>query len=234
MTTRVEHATEAPLDAGTSESEEMYLITTAMAVEDGHEGPVPVPYLADELEVSRVSANEMVKKLVARGLVDYTPYKGVSLTGDGERIARTILRRRRLWSVFLSDQLGLTPKAADAVACEFEHITPADVAQRLSEFLGDPRLSPQGKPIPEPEIRPTATEPSQPLRDLRVGQQAEVVRVDGDAAGRSFLAEQGVAPGSHVTLLALAAQGGCLMSTSHGEMHLSADVADTITVVPIT
>ncbi|MCP4226088.1 MAG: metal-dependent transcriptional regulator, partial [Actinomycetia bacterium] len=75
--------------ASTSESEQMYLITIAMAAEEGHEGPVPVPRLAQALEVSRVSANEMVKKLAERGLVAYTPYKGADLTAEGAVIART-------------------------------------------------------------------------------------------------------------------------------------------------
>ncbi len=214
----------------TSESEEMYLITIAMAVEDGHQGPVPVPKLAEALHVSRVSANEMVKKLAARDLVAYVPYKGAVLSAEGERIARTILRRRRLWSVFLSERLGLTPQAADTVACEFEHITPGDVAQRLSEFLGDPRVSPQGKPIPLPADAAAAVPPSMPLVNVGVGASAEVVGVSGDAAQRSFLAEQGVVPGIEVTLLGLSDGGGCLLETMRGRVHLAAAVARDVSV----
>lgn len=218
----------------TSESEEMYLITIAMAVEDGAQGPVPVPMLADALDVSRVSANEMVKKLDGRGLVQYIPYKGALLSAEGERIAKTILRRRRLWSVFLSDQLGLTPKAADTVACEFEHITPADVARRLSEFLGDPRVSPQGKPIPSP-AEPGATDrPPIPLPELQVGTSAEVVQINGHVADRSFLGDQGVKPGAEVVMLAVAEGGGCLVETTKGRVHLSNDVAHLVGVVSRT
>ena len=214
----------------TSESEEMYLITIAMAIEDGAEGPVPVPELADALEVSRVSANEMVKKLDSRGLVEYIPYKGALLSGEGERIARTILRRRRLWSVFLSDQLGLTPTAADAVACEFEHITPADVAQRLSEFLGDPRVSPQGKPIPSPADARPDEQPPIPLSEMQVGAKAEVVQISGHVAERSFLGDQGVKPGAEVIVLAVSEGGGCLLETAKGRVHLSDDVAHLVGV----
>ncbi len=217
-------------EAITSESEEMYLITIAMAIEDGHEGPVPVPKLADALHVSRVSANEMVKKLAARDLVEYVPYKGALLSPEGDRIARSILRRRRLWSVFLSERLGLTPQAADTVACEFEHITPAHVAQRLSEFLGDPRVSPQGKPIPLPADAPAAGEPAIPLPELGVGTTGEVLGVAADAAERSFLAGQGIAPGAEIRLLAVADGGACLVVTPGGRLHLSPDVARTVTV----
>ena len=71
----------------TSEAEEMYLITVAMAVEAGHEGPTPVRVLAEELGVSRVSANEMTKKLVSRGFIEYEPYRGVTLNPSGSSIA---------------------------------------------------------------------------------------------------------------------------------------------------
>lgn len=219
-------------EAITSESEEMYLITIAMAIEDGHEGPVPVPKLADALHVSRVSANEMVKKLAARDLVEYVPYKGAVLSPEGDRIARTILRRRRLWSVFLSERLGLTPQAADTVACEFEHITPGDVAQRLSEFLGDPQVSPQGKPIPLAAGAAGGAAPVIPLTELVVGTAGEVLGVADDGADRSFLAGQGVAPGAQVQLVALADGGACLVATPAGRIHLSAEVARRVTVAP--
>ncbi len=218
-------------DLVTSESEEMYLITIAMAVEDGHDGPVPVSHLARELDVSRVSANEMVKKLAARGLIDYTPYKGVSLAGSGEGIARSVLRRRRLWSVFLSEQLGLTPAAADAVACEFEHVTPADVAQRLSEFLGDPQVGPAGKPIPA-AVSDAHPEPHGALiADVEVGVNAEVLNVGGSRADVAFLHAEGIAPGQTVTLSAVAADGSCLVVTGSGRVHLTADVANLVRVV---
>ncbi len=218
--------------AATSESEEMYLITIAMAVEDGQVPPIPVPQLADALDVSRVSANEMVKKLDGRGLVEYVPYKGAVLRPEGELIANRILRRRRLWSVFLAEQLGLTPQAADSVACEFEHVTPADVAQRLSEFLGDPKVGPQGKPIPLSVDDTDSRAAIVPLRELGAGSTGEVVRLDGDATDRAFLDNHGLAPGVLLTTLAVADDGGVLVSTDAGRLNLSKPIADLVGVVP--
>lgn len=213
----------------TSEAEQMYLITIAMAAEDGHEGPVPVPDLAKQLSVSRVSANEMVKKLAERGLVEYVPYKGADLTEAGAAIARRVLRRRRLWAVFLADHLGLTPTAADAVACEFEHVTPGEVAEQLAHFLGDPSVGPQGKPIPADE----GTESEVALHALGeslVGRRVEVVRISGDPASQSFLEAQGVAPGAKVTVLALSDDGGCLLETEHGNVHVSGSLSALVAV----
>jgi DtxR family transcriptional regulator, Mn-dependent transcriptional regulator len=218
----------------TSESEEMYLITIAMAVEDGHAGPVPVPHLAEAMAVSRVSANEMVKKLVGRGFVDYTPYKGVSLTEAGASIARGVLRRRRLWGLFLSEHLGLSAAAADTVACEFEHITPGEVVQRLSHFLGDPTVGPEGKPIPSQEGNGEIARREFALSEMGVGRRGVVVRTSGDPAVRSFLAEEGVSEGAAIVLLAIGEDRGCLVETTSGHTHLSSAVADRIFVAPVT
>ncbi len=216
--------------ASTSEAEQMYLITIAMAAEDGHEGPVPVPQLATALDVSRVSANEMVKKLAERGLVAYTPYKGADLTPAGATIARTVLRRRRLWALFLADHLGLTPAAADAVACEFEHITPTEVARQLAHFLGDPRVGPQGKPIPADDDQPRAVVALHSLSQALVGHRVEVVRIGGDPASHSFLEGQGIAPGATVTVLALSDDGGCLLDTGARQVHVSGALAGLVSV----
>ena len=158
----------------------MYLITIARAVEDGHAGPVPIPHVANALGVSQVAANEMVKKLSGRGLVEYVPYRGVTLTGDGDAIAQGVLRRRRLWGVFLTDHLGLSPAAADDAACEFEHVTPPDVELRLAAFLGEPMVGPKGRRIP----RARNTEAGgRSIADVEVGARCAVLRIDGSAAG---------------------------------------------------
>lgn len=220
----------ADVMASTSEAEQMYLITIAMAAEDGHDGPVPVPQLASALSVSRVSANEMVKKLAERGLVEYTRYKGAALTADGAAIARTVLRRRRLWAVFLADHLGLTPAAADAVACEFEHITPSEVAEQLAHFLGDPSVGPQGKPIPADDRGPSTPVALHALSESLVGAPLEVVRLTADPASRSFLEAEGIVAGAHVKVLALSDDGGCLLETTHGQVHVSAALARSVSV----
>ena len=100
-----------------SESEEMYLITIARLFEGGVEDPVSVSRIAGELSIQPVSANQMVHKLVEEGLVEYFPYKGVSLTPKGQAAAQQVLRGRRLWEVFLVNHLELSPGEADAMAC---------------------------------------------------------------------------------------------------------------------
>jgi DtxR family Mn-dependent transcriptional regulator len=128
----------------------MYLITLAVAGEDGHAAPLPLAGLAQALGISPISANQMVRRLEGRGLVEYHPYHGVILTPAGCRVAGRVLRGRRLWACFLSDHLGYSPDEADTLACSLEHVTPPEAADRLARFLGDPAADPNGRPIPPP------------------------------------------------------------------------------------
>lgn len=132
----------------TTPSEEMYLITLAVAEEDGHKVPLPLAELAASLEISPVSANQMVRRLGKRGLVEYHPYHGVALAPAGRRVAGRVLRGRRLWVCFLSGELGYSPGEADALACSLEHVTPPEAADRLARHLGNPAADPDGRPIP--------------------------------------------------------------------------------------
>lgn len=137
----------AHLNDNTSESIEMYLLQIALLQQ--HTQPVPVPLLAHGLTVSPVSANEMCRKLTGKSLIIYEPYKGVTLTPQGEKLAHRVLRHRRLWEVFLVEKLGIFPTEAEEFACRFEHITPTPLAEKLAAFLGNPTLSPQDEPIPD-------------------------------------------------------------------------------------
>ena len=211
----------------TTEAEEMYLITIARAVEDGADPPIAVSEIARVLGVSGVSANQMVKKLETLGLVDYTPYKGVALTDKGAALARTVLRNRRLWGLFLSDHLGLTPERADEVACEMEHITPDFVADRLSEFLGEPRFGPTGKPIPGPADHDAVA--TMQLVDAPTGISLTVHSVA--APFDAFLEAQRAGRGAAVTLLATGADGSVMIESRTGTVHLGADAASAVVVV---
>jgi DtxR family Mn-dependent transcriptional regulator len=217
----------------TTESEEMFLITVARTIEDGHEGPVPVPVVADALSISRVSANEMTKKLVSRGFIEYEPYRGVTLNPSGSSIANSVLRRRRLWALFLVEHLGLSPAAADTVACEFEHITPATVAGRLASFLGDPTTDPEGKPIPAPGDQMGSVPREIGLPDVPVGLRVRVARIAGDSAIRSFLRDEGISEDTKLRLSAVGSDHGCLVQTEERHVHLSSDIAENVLVTPI-
>lgn len=208
----------------------MYLLTILRAAEDGHEGPLGLASLAERLAVSPASANEMVRKMAGRGLVTYEPYKGASLTEAGSTVAMRVVRSRRLWSRFLADRLGFSPRQADAMACDLEHVTTVEAVERLADYLGHPESGPLGHPIPRAGSLLRESQ-SESLVSIPAGDTVEVVTVIGDNQAVSFLTASGVEAGERLTILATGA-AGVLMRTRRGEVHLDATFAGTVRVRP--
>jgi len=211
-----------------SESKEMYLATIAQLNEVGVAGPVSLTQLASKLEVQTVSINQMVHKLEEQGLLTYTPYSGVELTEDGKGAAMQVLRKRRLWEVFLVEHLHLPVGDAEETACQLEHVLPNPFVERFAEFLDYPQFSPQGKLIPkslDQEIILT----NLPLSTLITGEQGEIAVMTADNVTQSFLSKQGFAPKTKITILAIASNGERLLSNESGNtIHLSVDISETI------
>ncbi len=154
----------------------MYLLMIAKLVEDGENSSIPLSKLAAKLGVKPVSVSQMIRKIEALGYVLYQPYKGVALTPTGEQIAYSVLRSRRIWEVFLVDNLNFSTAEARDFACQLEHNTTDEFVSRLSHFLGDPETSPNGKPIPKARGTEISFEWI-PLNKLKIGQQLRLYRL---------------------------------------------------------
>jgi len=202
----------------TSESIEMYLLRVAMLQESGQ--PVPVPQLAQELSISPVSAHEMCRKLTDRGLVQYEPYKGVTLTGEGDALAQRVLRSRKLWQTFFVEKLNIAPLEAEEIACRFEHVTPDELADRLDTFL-------------QSSLTETEMQPSCPLTSLTTGEPAQIVSFGVDKVSREYLMHQGVQAGQVIEILAAAEDGALLVIVSGRHLTLSWHFAESINVTPL-
>ncbi len=210
-----------------SENAEMYLVSIAMLTEAGTPTPIPIPQLAEEMDVQTVSANQMVRKLEEDGLVSYQPYKGVSFTPAGAQMVELILRNRRLWEVFFVQQLNFTPSEADSLACRMEHITQPEVAARLSEFLGNPTTSPTGRQIPgaHDSAHPTA---GTPLTEVQPGAKVEVLALNLDDTASAYLRAEGLIPGILVKVLAVSASGAVLVGFEKQRLSISGEIAAQI------
>lgn len=212
-----------------SESEEMYLVSLARLQETGAETPIPVTQLAAELSVQPVSASQMIHKLEEAGLFVYTPYKGVALTPEGEQRARRILRLRRLWEVFLVEHLKVTLIEASELACRLEHAIPADVAERLAVFLGNPRVSPLGKPIPQAlSSNPLRTDIR--LSQLKAGELGQVTQIDSEAAVQAFFSQEGIQSGVEIRIRGIGSNRACLAEVAGRSVFLAEDLANQIWV----
>lgn len=105
--------------------------------------------IAEKLATKASSVTDMIKKLADKGLVDYVKYQGVSLTTDGKNIAIRVIRKHRLWEVFLVRHLGFKWDEVHEVAEQLEHVKSVKLTDGLDAFLDFPRYDPHGDPIPD-------------------------------------------------------------------------------------
>lgn len=213
-----------------SESMQMYLVTVARLSTD-HQ-PVPLSKLAEELDISPVSVNEMCRKLQENGLINYQPYKGASLTPEGSEKACFILRRHDLWEVFLVEKLGFDNSEAHDIACHLEHIPSSALVDRLDAFLDYPNLNPCGYTIPDNNNRKNI-DVSISLDNLTAGQTARVVRYELDENTIAYLNKSGFQIGIHIKVLAESAEGMLLQYRGKEILSLSRELSKNVFVVKI-
>src|SRR5690349_3850314 len=114
--------------------------------------PVSVTALARAQEVSPASASAMVKKLAALGLAEHEPYRGISLTPAGERVALEVIRHHRLLELYLAETLGVHVDDVHEEADKLEHVLSEELEARIDRALSFPTHDPHGDPIPTPEL----------------------------------------------------------------------------------
>lgn len=111
--------------------------------------PVQTNAIAERIQTKAASVTDMLKKLSEKELVDYIKYQGVTLTEKGRLTAINIVRKHRLWEVFLVDKLNFKWDEVHEVAEDLEHINSVLLIERLDEFLDFPKVDPHGDPIPD-------------------------------------------------------------------------------------
>ena len=104
--------------------------------------------LAQHLDVTPASATKMIKRLTEKGLVEHIPYKGASLTKEGESKALSVVRRHRLLETFLSQTLELGSEQLHDEAERLEHALSNELEEAIANYLGNPTRDPHGHPIP--------------------------------------------------------------------------------------
>lgn len=183
-----------------STAEENY-IKAIYKLSGGGAAAVSTTSLSDSLETKPASVSDMLRKLSAKDLVHYVKYHGVQLTEEGQRVALKIIRKHRLWEVFLVQKLKFTWDEVHEVAEQMEHVKSELLVQRLDAFLGHPRVDPHGDPIPTEEGELREVE-QRPLATLEVDQQGVVIRVkDAQPAFLQYLDKVGIQIGSNLQVL---------------------------------
>jgi len=159
--------------------------------------------IAAMLEVAPPSVSGMMKRLSETGLIEHVPYRGVQLTHQGRHAALQMIRRHRILEVYLTQQLGYDWGDVHDEAERLEHAVSEKLIDRMAGALGDPRYDPHGAPIPtaagEIEEAELVT-----LAAAAVGATLLLRQVGGrdeNPARLRYLAEQGLIPGTRLTVV---------------------------------
>lgn len=131
-----------------SVSEENYLKAIYKIIQNNPEASAGTKEIALEMGTSAASVTDMIQRLADKELLTYQKYYGVSLSREGQKMALMLLRKHRLWEVFLVEKLGFNWDEVHEVAEQLEHIQSLELVDRLDAFLGNPKFDPHGDPIP--------------------------------------------------------------------------------------
>ena len=157
--------------------------------------------IAALIESKASSVTDMIKKLADKQLVMYQKYQGVLLTDKGLMAAKMIVRKHRLWEVFLVEKLDFAWDEVHDVAEELEHIKSEKLINKLDAFLGFPTEDPHGDPIPDMNGNIKKIE-KKLLSELEIGQSGICVGVKDSSSGfLQYLDKQQIALGTFIRIV---------------------------------
>jgi len=187
--------------------------------------------IAAHLVTSAASVTDMLKKLSDKELITYQRYKGAWLTEQGNKVATYLIRKHRLWEVFLVQTLGMTWDEVHDIAEELEHIQSDFLIERLDAFLGFPKFDPHGDPIPNAQGKYTLRA-QLPLAELQPGQAGIIIGVkESDNSFLRHLSEKGITIGKVANILTHDAYDQTVrLIIDEKEMSISGKVAQNILI----
>jgi len=181
-------------------SEENYLKAIYHLSQPGGEKVTPTA-IARVLTNNPASVIDMLKKLTEKKLISYDKKKGAKLTGTGIKAAMEIVRKHRLWEVFLLEKLGYKWDEVHNIAEQLEHIGSGELADRLEKFLGFPDYDPHGDPIPKADGKIAEVFKTM-LIEIEPGKQYKVVAVkDTSVEFLHYLQKLGIGIGTRIKVI---------------------------------
>lgn len=91
--------------------------------------------ISKELQISRASVAEALRKLVSKGFINYDRHDSISLTEIGENIAKKIVSKHTILQRFFETTLELTEEEASENACRIEHVITDNAFKKISEYI---------------------------------------------------------------------------------------------------
>lgn len=185
--------------------------------------------IAAQMDTKPSSVTDMIKKLSDKDLVFYKKYKGVSLTESGRLSALAIIRKHRLWEVFLVEKLDFAWDEVHSIAEQLEHIKSEKLIDKLDGYLGSPKVDPHGDPIPSKDGK-FKISVKKLISELPVGSQGICVGVnDSSAAFLKFLDKNKIALGDTLEILDKEEfDGSVQLKTSDATIRISSQIASNL------
>ncbi len=196
-----------------------------------NESKVTTSSLSEKLQISAASVSEMIKKLAEEGTLTHTPYKGVELTEEGKLLALRIIRKHRLWEMFLVEILHFGWDEIDNEAERFEHIMSDKMEEKIDHVLGHPSIDPHGDPIPtkDGEIHCSM---SFPLNESKEGSMVRVLRVsDSNSEMLQYISSIGISLNKEIHIKQkMNFDNSMLIKINDKEINISSTIASSIFV----
>ena len=185
--------------------------------------------IAGMLNTKASSVTEMIKKLTDKELLFYQKYQGVNLTENGLVSAKMIVRKHRLWEVFLVEKLNFAWDEVHEIAEELEHIKSEKLINKLDEFLDFPSFDPHGDPIPDENGAIKKLE-KMLLSDAKTDINYQCVGVkDTSTDFLQYLDKQNIALGSKIKILSKETFDNSLqIKINHSKLIISNKIAENI------
>ena len=190
--------------------------------------------IAKMIDTKASSVTDMIKKLADKNLVEYQKYQGVSLTAEGLLEAKMIVRKHRLWEVFLVEKLDFSWDEVHDVAEELEHINSEKLINKLDAFLDFPTEDPHGDPIPNAKGEIKKMD-KKLLSELKLNQKSICVGVkDSSSDFLKYLDKQQIALGSTIEIIEKETfDASLIVSVNGNEMNISNKIASNLYVKTI-
>lgn len=198
-------------------------------------GEIKANQIAEKLNISNAAVTDMLRKLSKEGYVDYKRYKGIKLTKSGVEYARNMVRRHRIWELFLHQIVGLPWDKVHEEAHNLEHSASDDLINRMEEMLGFPEFDPHGDPIPDRNGKMPKSNYGIPLSTVKPDNSVKVNRVhDFDSSFLQYISKIGIELNKEITVLdALEFDHSLLIKVDDKETSISSKVAANIFVTGV-
>ncbi|MEG3655927.1 metal-dependent transcriptional regulator [Arenibacter palladensis] len=209
-------------------SEENYIKTIFHLGRKGTQ-EVATNAIAEHMETKPSSVTDMIKRLSEKDLVNYKRYQGVSLTDLGNKTALGIIRKHRLWEVFLVEKLDFSWDEVHEVAEQLEHIKSDKLIDSLDKLLAYPKFDPHGDPIPD-KNGGFKERDRELLSEVPINTGGVCVGVkDSSATFLKFLDKNGIALGNQIKVMEIEEFDGSLNIEIDGrKMQISHVIASNL------